>query len=155
RRDRGTRRVSGVSNQTYDVVISGGGLVGASLAWALRQLPIKILLVEAVPLESDAQPSFDERTIAISRGSRRILEGIGVWDEVAAGARTTPSITVPERGRLGTAVIDAAEQGMDALGHVVPSRALGGALWGRIRSAGNIDLRCPASLSDPSARDDG
>ena len=45
-----------------DVAIVGGGMVGLSLAAALRELPLDVLVIEPVPAGSDAQPSFDERT---------------------------------------------------------------------------------------------
>ena len=61
----------------YDLAIVGGGMVGASLAAALDGLGVSIALIEAVPHDSAAQPSFDERTTALSNGSRRILETLG------------------------------------------------------------------------------
>ena len=57
-----------------DVAISGGGLVGASLALALARLQLKVALIEATPFGAAEQPSFDERSTAISNGSRRIFE---------------------------------------------------------------------------------
>lgn len=62
-----------------DVAIAGGGLVGASLALALSQLGLEIALIEAAPYGVSDQPSFDDRTTALSNGSRRIFEGLGVW----------------------------------------------------------------------------
>ena len=57
----------------YDAVIIGGGMVGASLAAALAaQTGKRIAVVEAYAFESSAQPSFDDRVIALSYGSRRI-----------------------------------------------------------------------------------
>ena len=62
-----------------DVVIIGGGLVGASLALALEPLELSIDVLESIPFNHDAQPSFDERTIALTFGSRRVFEAIGIW----------------------------------------------------------------------------
>ena len=62
-----------------DIVIAGGGLVGASLAAALANTELRVVVVEAVPLTSDAQPSYDERMVALTWPSRRIFEGIGIW----------------------------------------------------------------------------
>src|SRR6266404_5930367 len=59
------------TSQAVDVAIVGGGMVGASLAAALAPLGLKLALVEAVPHDSASQPSFDERTTALSNGSRR------------------------------------------------------------------------------------
>jgi len=67
----------------FDVLIAGGGLVGGSLAIAMASTNCRVGLVEAVPHDSQAQPSFDDRTIALSRGSCRILDGLGIWSKIA------------------------------------------------------------------------
>jgi 2-octaprenyl-6-methoxyphenol hydroxylase len=133
--------------QTFDIAIVGGGMVGASLAAALAPLGLKIALVEAVPHESESQPSFDERTTALSNGSRRILETLGVWPGVSSLATPIRKIHVSDQGRFGFARIDAAEQGLSAMGYVVPNRALGIALWSRLQAHANVHLQCPAQVS--------
>jgi 2-octaprenyl-6-methoxyphenol hydroxylase len=72
----------------YDVAIVGGGLVGASLACALAPLGLKLALVEAVPFRAASQPSYDDRTLALSASSCRILETLGIWP--ALQQRATP-----------------------------------------------------------------
>jgi 2-octaprenyl-6-methoxyphenol hydroxylase len=135
----------------YDVTIVGGGMVGASLAVALEPLALKVALVEAVPLGTQAHPSFDERTTAISNGSRRILDTLGVWQDVSSSATPIRKIHVSDQGRFGFARIDAAEQGLAAMGYVVPNRVLGEALWSRLRAGKDIDIRCPAQVSRVTA----
>jgi 2-octaprenyl-6-methoxyphenol hydroxylase len=137
--------------QPFDIAIVGGGMVGASLAVALAPLRLRIALVEAVPPGSAAQPSFDERTTALSNGSRRILETLGVWPDVQSSATPIRKIHVSDQGRFGFARIDAAEQGLAAMGYVVPNRALGAALWSRLRRHANVHVRCPAQVSRVSA----
>jgi 2-octaprenyl-6-methoxyphenol hydroxylase len=138
---------------TYDVAIVGGGMVGATLAVALAPLKLRVALIEAVPHNAASQPSFDERTTALSNGSRRILETVGVWPAVNALATPIRKIHVSDQGRFGFARIDAKEQGLDAMGYVVPNRALGGALWSRLADAG-IEIFCPAEVSLLSANDE-
>src|SRR6202034_2880618 len=137
--------------ETFDIGIVGGGVVGASLAVALAPLGLKVGLVEAVAHDSASQPSFDERTTALSNGSRRILETLGVWSDVQAQATPIRKIHVSEQGRFGFARIDAAEQGLKAMGYVVPNRALGAALWPRLRASGGIHVYCPAQVSRVAA----
>ena len=69
-----------------DVVIIGGGLVGASLALALEPLELSIDVLESIPFNHNVQPSFDERTIALTFGSRRVFEAIGIWSETTTDA---------------------------------------------------------------------
>jgi 2-octaprenyl-6-methoxyphenol hydroxylase len=131
----------------YDVAIVGGGMVGASLALALAGLPLEVVVVEAAPPDSTAQPSFDARTTALSNGTRRILGGLGVWDEIAAEATPIRRIHVSERGRFGSAVLDAAEQGIPALGYVVENRVIGAALWRALKAAPRVRMLAPAAVS--------
>src|ERR1700761_4894136 len=120
---------------SFDVAIVGGGMVGATLAAALAPLNLRVALIEAVPHDAAAQPSFDERTTALSNGSRRILETIGVWPAVDSLATPIRKIHISDQGRFGFARIDAAEQGLAAMGYVLPNRALGGALWSRLEDS--------------------
>lgn len=130
-----------------DIAIVGGGMVGLSLAAALRDLPLDVVVIEPVPAGSDTQPSFDDRTTALSNGSRRILEGIGVWPRVAAEATPIKRIHVSDRGRFAMARLSADEQGVPALGHTLTNRVLGVALAAVCRDAKRLEILCPASVT--------
>jgi 2-octaprenyl-6-methoxyphenol hydroxylase len=136
---------------SYDVAIVGGGMVGATLAAALAPLNIRIALIEAIPHNGAAQPSFDERTTALSNGSRRILETIGVWPALNSLATPIRKIHVSDQGRFGFARIDAAEQGLRAMGYVIANRALGNALWSRLEGNSKLTVFCPAQVRNASA----
>jgi 2-octaprenyl-6-methoxyphenol hydroxylase len=138
---------------TYDIAIVGGGMVGATLAVSLAPLKLRVALIEAVPHNAAAQPSFDERTTALSNGSRRILETIGVWPRLDAAASAIRKIHVSDQGRFGFARIDAAEQGLAAMGYVVPNRALGQALWACM-AAGSLRVFCPAEVAQVESSND-
>ncbi len=131
---------------SFDVTIAGGGMVGASLAVALSGLDVRVALIEAIPHDRDTQPSFDERTTALSNGSRRILETVGVWAQVAAAATPIAKIHVSDQGHFGFARIDARAQCLPAMGYVLPNRALGQALWAKIRQHAAIRVFCPAEV---------
>ena len=134
------------ATQEFDVLIVGGGLVGASLAAALAPLPLKVAVVEAVPFGSRGQPSFDDRITALSQGSRRIFESMGVWAGMAAEASPIRRIHVSDKGRLGATRLTAEEAGVDALGYVTPNRLIGKALMDFIAGKDNIRLLAPATL---------
>ena len=130
-----------------DVAIVGGGLVGASLALALGGTDKRVALIEAVATDAAAQPSFDDRTSALGNGSRRIFETLGVWQHLAEHAGAVREIRVSEAGRIGGARLSAAEQGLDALGFVVPNRHIGTALWKQLAAHPQIHIRCPTRVS--------
>jgi len=129
-----------------DVAIAGGGLVGASLALALAQLKLEVVLIEATPFGALDQPSFDERSTAISNGSRRIFEALGVWPLIEREATAIRRIHVSDRGRFGFTRIDAKEQGLSALGFVVVNRVMGAALWRRLSAEPSITVLAPAKV---------
>ena len=104
------------------VTIVGGGLAGASLACALEPLDLDITVLEATPLHHDSQPSFDERTIALTYSSKRVLEGIGIWPEITSDAGPIHRIHISNRGHSGFARLDRSLIGTDALGYVKPPR---------------------------------
>lgn len=131
----------------FDVVIAGGGLVGAALACALAELPLEVLVVEAVPPRAAGQPSYDDRNTALSFGSQRILAGLGLWPLLEAEAAPILHIHVSDQGRLGRAELHASEHGVPALGWVVPNRVLGQALYARLAALPNVALRCPAKVT--------
>ncbi len=148
--------MSAAAGGVVDVAIVGGGMVGASLAVALEGLGLEIALIEAVRHDAQAQPSFDERTTALSNGSRRVLETLGLWEAVAQAATPIRHIHVSDRGHFGFARIDAAEQGLAALGYVVPNRVLGRALFAALgeRNRTDLTLHCPARVAEVKIESD-
>jgi 2-octaprenyl-6-methoxyphenol hydroxylase len=138
---------------SFDVAIVGGGMVGATLGVALAPLNLRVAIIEAIPHNAAAQPSFDERTTALSNGSRRILETLGVWPDLSALATPIAKIHVSDQGRFGFARIDAAEQGLSAMGYVVANRDLGNALWSRLSKSAGLEVFCPAEVSQVTAHD--
>jgi 2-octaprenyl-6-methoxyphenol hydroxylase len=104
-----------VSERGYDVVIVGGGPVGAAVAIALQDSGLTTLVLEA---RADAGNSTDVRTLAMSHGSRMILERLGVWSKIEP---VTPieAIHVSQRGGFGRTLLSAREAGLPALGYVV------------------------------------
>jgi 2-octaprenyl-6-methoxyphenol hydroxylase len=138
---------------SFDVAIVGGGMVGATLGVALAPLNLRVAIIEAIPHDAAAQPSFDERTTALSNGSRRILETLGVWPAFHTAATPIRKIHVSDQGRFGFARIDAAEQGLPAMGYVVANRDLGSALWSRLSGSPGLEVYCPAEVSHIAANE--
>jgi len=133
-----------MTDTRVDVAIIGGGMVGASLAVGLAGTGVSTLLVEGTAPGSKTQPSFDDRTTALGNASRRIFQGLGVWERLAPEAAAIRTIHVSDAGRFGFARLIAAEHGIDAFGYVIPNRVIGTALWERLQGAKDVLLRVPA-----------
>ena len=139
-------------NSDYDVVIAGGGMIGTSLALALAPLGLRVAIVEAVERKADEQPSFDERSTALSRSTQRMFEAMELWPAIVAAATPIKNIHVSDRGRFGFSRISAEEQGVEALGYVVINRVLGQVLQQALRETDTVDVMCPARIVDVTAQ---
>ncbi len=130
----------------YDVAIVGGGMVGGVMACALAPLGLRVAVVEAVPFGAAGQPSYDDRAIALAHGSARILAAMGLWPALAERVSPIRRIHISDRGHFGAARIDAAREGVEALGYVVENRAVGAVVAQRLAAQEGLDLICPARL---------
>lgn len=138
----------------YDITIVGGGLVGASLATALSTHGLKVAVLEAFELQSEQQPSYDDRSIALSYGSSRILNTMGIWQQIdQAGVCAIDSIHVSDKGHLGTARMSAHDEAVEALGYVVESRVMGQVFAQGFEQMEDVDLLCPVKLQSMDISD--
>lgn len=131
----------------FDMLIIGGGMVGASLACALGNLSLRVGVIEAISPAMPSQPSYDDRTVALAYGSKRIFEGIGVWNRIdRESAAPIEQIHISDRNRFGFTRLNAADLGAPALGYVLENRVLGVALYAAMSALKNVELFCPASM---------
>lgn len=126
-----------------DVLVVGGGLVGASLACALAPLGLEMTLLEAAEPRQPDPPSYDDRTLALGGASCRILEGLGLWAGVEPSATPIRRVSVTELGRPGHVDLDAAAMGLPAFGNVVEARAFGEAVLARIDTLEGVRFEWP------------
>ncbi len=134
------------TDNNFDVVIVGGGLAGASLALALAGSPYRVAMIEAVEPKTSEQPSYDDRTLAVAWTSCRILQTLGVWDELSASATAIKEIYVSELNRPGRVQLIAEDMGFESFGSVIEARAIGIGLIKRLESIPNLTRFCPAQL---------
>ncbi|MFW5447616.1 MAG: 2-octaprenyl-6-methoxyphenyl hydroxylase [Methylophagaceae bacterium] len=132
----------------FDLIIVGGGMVGASLACALKNSDLKIAIIEAFPANSAQQPSYDDRAIALAYGSQRIFESIGLWTQLASHSTAITDIHVSDRGHFGITRLSAQTENVPALGQVITARSMGNVLTQALEKQQNIEFICPAKVTD-------
>jgi len=132
----------------YDVIIVGGGLVGASLAGALQENTGRIAVIEPVTPAMDDQPSYDDRGLALSLASKRIFSGLGLWDKLAGSANPIRHVHVSDRRHFGFTRLHAESLALPALGYVVIARVLGRVLIERLRESRHVEYLSPVTVND-------
>jgi 2-octaprenyl-6-methoxyphenol hydroxylase len=140
-----------MSKQKFDLVIVGGGLVGATLALAVNQScpQLSIAIIEAVATSENNQPSFDSRSIAFAQGSKALLSDYGLWASLAQYAEPINKIQVSDCGHIGKTYLNAQQFNLSALGYVLEVRHLGAALDYRLKKQRtNVSWFCPATIND-------
>jgi 2-octaprenyl-6-methoxyphenol hydroxylase len=137
----------------YDVLIAGGGLVGASLAIALVGAGPGVALAEAVLPRADLMPSYDERNLALAGASVNALRALGVLD-AAAPVQPIERIHVSRRGDFGSVRLEAKDMGLAAFGATIPARELGNALLRRLDRCNGLARLAPAEVVAIATHDD-
>lgn len=141
----------------YDIVIAGGGMVGAAFACALGNSDLRIAVLENRPPEPPSD-EIDYRVSAISIASQRILESIGAWPNLATnrlGPIRAMQVWQANGNSHGQIKFDSADLGEPTLGWIIENRVLQYALWRRAESFDNIDLLCPTELTYFATNADG
>jgi 2-octaprenyl-6-methoxyphenol hydroxylase len=140
-----------------DAAIIGAGAAGLILAVALAQSGIAVAVIDRrdpMPRENgaaDEGPS-DGRVFALSAGSRRVLEGLGLWPELAEGAAAVTDILVSDRAGPPLVRFDHAEMEAGPLGHVVAADALQRVLVAAAGRQPGLRLLAPVQLKHVSRR---
>ncbi|MEI8361687.1 MAG: FAD-dependent oxidoreductase [Betaproteobacteria bacterium] len=107
------------------IIIVGGGPVGATLALLLAQRGVAVTVLEA---RQQGAAYGEGRALALSHGSRRILEKLGVWNKLAPHATAIHTIHVSQKGSIGRSKLYASDYMQEALGYVLSYGALSEAL---------------------------
>ena len=144
---------------SYDVIIAGAGMAGASFALAAAQAGLKVVLVDPQPFPAQLAPSFDGRSTAIAFSTFRMLDALGLGPVLRPQACRMDRILVTDGRRPGAASkaaspaylrFDADEigdrNGGEPLGYMVENRHIRTALAGAVAAAG-IEVRAPASVA--------
>lgn len=132
-------------SEQFDVIIIGGGLVGATLALALAPLGLKVALIESQAEKHFQFPELEVRSLALAYGGAKIFQGMGLWQDIVGQATAIHSIHVSDRGQFGKIRLSANEAGVPALGYVVEIPVLLSILYQQLAHS-SVKQFSPATL---------
>ena len=135
----------------FDITIVGGGVVGTTLACALKDSGLKVGLIDAL---SPSEAAARQQVYAVSLLSGRILEGIGVWDKILPRITTFHNISLTDSDRAEV-MFAPTDLNLDRLGYVAEHTPLLRELQAFLTEAENVSCLCPAQVIGVEYQDDG
>lgn len=139
-------------NYDYDIAVVGGGIVGLTLACALKNSGLKIVLMEAKPQSVAAAKG---QAYNISLLSERIFQDIGVWDKILPQVTTYRHIRLSDADHPGIVQFYPTDLGTDALGYVAEHQVLLTSLQELLQTCPNVSWLCPAEVTQANYSDSG
>ena len=126
-----------------DILIVGGGPVGMVLALLLAKQNIPSTVLEA---RKQGAANLDTRALALSYGTKRIFDGLGIWQAAAKQATAINTIHVSQKGSFGRSLLKAQDYNQEALGYVLSYGALCTAL-----NAAMLNFSCITVIDEAQA----
>jgi 2-octaprenylphenol hydroxylase len=144
-------------NDRYEVIVCGGGMVGAATACALAHGGVRVALLERFNPERQWSPEpIDIRVSALSKASQNILEVLGAWSGmVQRGACPYRDMRVWDGRANGQLHFDCAATSYSELGHLVENRATVAALWDVLDTLPSATCITPAKVVDMQLNETG
>ena len=127
----------------FDVIVVGGGLVGAAAVRAFASAGLDTALVDRVPVETGA--AFDGRTTAVSHASVQVLRGVGLWPAIAPHAEPMADIRITDGEAPVFLHYDHREVGDEPFGYIVENRLIRAAAAALLEDTPNISVFSPAA----------
>ncbi|MEM7257793.1 MAG: FAD-dependent monooxygenase, partial [Pseudomonadota bacterium] len=134
-----------MSNNT-DVIVVGGGMVGALAAAALGDCGVDVVLLEQKTPPAFDEDNYDLRVSALSESSQRMIDAVGAWQHIQS-LRSCPyrRMLVWDSESTTQTMFDSSRIGKPCLGHIVENRVIQLVLWQRIKQLENVTVVCPAT----------
>ncbi|HEV2607397.1 MAG TPA: FAD-dependent oxidoreductase [Xanthomonadaceae bacterium] len=129
-----------------DVVVVGAGIVGSAAALAFARDGLRVAVVEPRAPTSWRADAPDLRVYALAQDSIDLLDGLGVWCDIAPHAQPYRSMRVWDAAGGGELRFDARRYGRDALGWIVEHGLIADRLWQALQQA-DVALRCPQRVA--------
>jgi 2-octaprenyl-6-methoxyphenol hydroxylase len=136
----------------YDLAIAGGGIAGTTLACALKDSGLSVVLLEAQP-QSAAVTRRQAYNLSILSG--RIFEGIGVWDKILPQITAYQRIRLSDADHAGIVQFHPTELGTDALGYVGEHHPILASLYEFLADCPNVSWLCPAEVVSVEYQESG
>jgi len=133
-------------SSSYDVVIAGGGMVGAALACALGDSGLKVAVLEQREPSPPPAQGYDLRVSAVTLASVSIFQAVGAWDAMKHRASPVREMKVFDATGTGSIHFDAAEMGEPCLAYIIENNLMQSALIERLHHFTNIHYLCPAEI---------
>ena len=142
----------------FDVIIVGGGIVGASLACLLETTPLRLALVDQIAFDADAipysqqrsienQPCFDPRVSAITAASKKLFTTMDIWSEIerkrCCGYQ---EMEVWDADGTGSIHFSAADINQAELGTIVENSLVSAALYQKLANSSNLEILAPLAV---------
>jgi len=132
----------------YDILIVGGGMVGATVACALGDTPLRIGVIESAEASTDLPDQFENRVSAITRATEQVFIAVGAWEGmVQRRLLAYEKMHVWDATGSGHIDFDCAELGEPNLGYIIENRVILAALLERMAEFNNVELICPAQVA--------
>lgn len=129
----------------FDLVLTGGGLVGAAAAIGLARAGRRVAVIEATARAANHHPSYDDRTLVINAASLNILAGLELLPD-SLSRMSVREIRITRAGGFGALRLNAAEHQRDYFGAVIVARELGNVMLEALKDHDGITEFCPATL---------
>jgi len=133
------------SNLDCDLVIVGGGIVGATLAAALKDSSLKIIIIEARPLEVAAAKT---QAYAFSPLSSRIYEGLGIWQQILPQIGTYTNISLSDADYSQQVKFNTKDLPGEHLGYVAQHNVVLTILQNHLADCDNVSWLCPGEVTN-------
>lgn len=140
-----------MNNHNYDIIIIGHGLVGASLACALKDTDYSIALIDKKPSMSDTPKNSDGRKLALTAGSIEIFKDLNVWHDIQASSTPIQKVHISNEKHFGTLTLCADDIYQPALGCTVQLEILSHSLQQQALYHENLVDYSPASIQSVDA----
>ena len=127
----------------YDLAIVGGGIIGLTLACALKDSGLKVALIEA---KCNSAAAAKGQAYAVHLSSRHIFTGIGIWDKILPQIATFRHVCLSDADHPGVVEFQPADIDTEALGYVAEHRALLAPLQEFLQECPNVSYLCPVEV---------